>query len=112
MDFAYISFHDLSEAQRCIEYMNKSQIDGIEIKVQQTLPYTKPRPASFRRNVRSFRRGGRWRRSASPRRGKDKSPELNQTTKKRSASRSSSRSPKRFKGEIQPEILPNKNNNK
>jgi RNA recognition motif-containing protein len=65
MNTCYITFTEKADAEKAIEYMNFSQLDGLEIKVEHTLrniPRTRsPRRPPVRDNGR-----GKWRRSPSP----------------------------------------------
>jgi len=97
MEMGYITFKEKSDAEKAIEYMDKAQLDGIEVRLQFTLPYQKQqRGGSPRRN--NNRPAGRWRRSPSPLRGGRKVVDVSPPTRKRNLSpRGNSPSPKRPK---------------
>lgn len=104
MENAYITFRDKVDADKAVDYMDRSQIDGSEIRVQKTLGYNPPNRGSPRRGGyprgggRGGRGGGNWRRSPSPFRNRERPRESDSAiVKKRSPSKSPQResSPKK-----------------
>jgi len=65
MNTCYITFTEKADAEKAIEYMNTSQLDGLEIKVEHTLRNI-PRTRSPRRQPARDNGRGKWRRSPSP----------------------------------------------
>jgi len=65
MNTCYITFSEKADAEKAIEYMNLSQLDGLEIKVEHTLRNI-PRTRSPRRQPVRDNGRGKWRRSPSP----------------------------------------------
>jgi RNA-binding protein with serine-rich domain 1 len=104
MESCYLYFAEKSDAEKAIEYMDRGQLDGVEIRVQFTLRPNQ-RQGSPRRNRGGMGGGRKWGTNNNRQRSPPRSNYNNRRgespihSRKRNNSRSNSQSPKRIKAQ-------------